>query len=122
MAELWKRIVFNIAISNTDDHLRNHGFLLTPSGWVLSPAYDLNPQPDGNGLALNISLEDNALDIHLAIEVSQYFQLGKDEATEMAQNLCQLISGSWETIAKGCGLNRGQIELMRPAFDASRWR
>ncbi len=122
LAELWKRIVFNIAISNTDDHLRNHGFLLTPSGWVLSPAYDLNPQPDGNGLALNISLEDNTLDIHLALEVSQYFQLGKNEAAEMAQNLCQLTNGSWESIAKGCGLNRGQIELMRPAFDASRWR
>ena len=121
LSELWKRIVFNIAISNTDDHLRNHGFLLTPTGWVLSPAYDLNPQADGTGLALNISLEDNSLDIDLAIEVSPYFRLAKDEAVSIAKKLCQLISGSWESIAKGYGLSRSQIEFMRPAFNACNW-
>lgn len=121
LAELWKRIVFNIAISNTDDHLRNHGFLLSPSGWRLSPAYDLNPQADGSGLALNISMEDNSLDIDLALDVAQYFRLEKREAGAIANRMCQLVSGSWESIAKGYGLNRGQIELMRPAFDASRW-
>lgn len=121
LAELWKRIVFNIAISNTDDHLRNHGFLLSLTGWRLSPAYDLNPQADGNGLALNVSLEDNSLDIRLAIDVAQYFQLEKREAEGIAKRFCQLISGSWESIAKGYGLNRSQIELMRPAFNACKW-
>ena len=121
LTELWKRIVFNIAISNTDDHLRNHGFLLSPTGWRLSPAYDLNPQADGDGLALNVNLEDNSLDIGLALEVAPYFQLEKRKAESIANRMCQLISGSWESIAKGYGLNHGQIELMRPAFDASRW-
>lgn len=60
--QLWRRIVFNTAISNTDDHLRNHGFILTDEGWVLSPAFDLNPSTDKYGLALNIDMESNALD------------------------------------------------------------
>src|SRR5690606_13467584 len=60
--QLWRRLVFNIAISNTDDHLRNHGFLLTREGWRLAPAYDLNPSIDKDGLALNIDMENNLLD------------------------------------------------------------
>src|SRR6478735_4810114 len=65
LEELWRRIVFSICIKNTDDHLRNHGFLLTAKGWVLSPAYDLNPNEYGTGLSLNISETDNALSIDL---------------------------------------------------------
>lgn len=60
--QLWRRIVFNIAISNTDDHLRNHGFLLRDNGWHLSPAYDINPSIDKDGLALNVDQDDNSLD------------------------------------------------------------
>lgn len=63
--ELWKRIVFSVAVSNTDDHLRHHGFLLNPKGWKLSPAYDINPNIDGIGLNLNISENDNNLDFDL---------------------------------------------------------
>ena len=55
LEELWRRIVFSICISNTDDHLRNHGFLLTPKGWVLSPAYDLNPSVDKDGGCTNLA-------------------------------------------------------------------
>ena len=66
-------------------------------------------------------LEDNSLDIRLAIDVAQYFQLEKREAEGIAKRFCQLISGSWESIAKGYGLNRSQIELMRPAFNACKW-
>ncbi|MCD6336740.1 MAG: HipA domain-containing protein, partial [Candidatus Marinimicrobia bacterium] len=65
--ELWKRIVFSVAISDTDDHLRNHGFLLSPTGWKLSPAYDINPNIDGIGLNLNISEGDNSLDFDLCM-------------------------------------------------------
>jgi len=61
LEELWKRIVFSISVSNTDDHLRNHGFLLTERGWILSPAYDINPNETGLGLSLNISESDNSL-------------------------------------------------------------
>lgn len=61
LEELWRRIVFSICVSNTDDHLRNHGFLLTPKGWESSPAYDMNPNENGSGLKLNISETNNAL-------------------------------------------------------------
>lgn len=73
--QLWKRIIFNIAISNTDDHLRNHGFILTNKGWKLSPAFDINPSVDKHGLALNIDSHNNALSYDLARSVGEYFQL-----------------------------------------------
>lgn len=62
LRQLWKRIVFNIAVSNTDDHLRNHGFILESRRWRLSPAYDTNPSPYGGGLSLAIDESDNSLD------------------------------------------------------------
>jgi serine/threonine-protein kinase HipA len=80
LTELWRRIVFNICVSNTDDHLRNHGFLLTPQGWHLAPAFDLNPTRYGQGLKLNISETDNALDLGLALEVAPYFHLSTAQA------------------------------------------
>lgn len=81
LKELWKRIVFNICIKNTDDHLRNHGFLLTERGWTLSPVYDVNPFPDGTGLTLNISEDDNSLDLELALSVSPHFRIKPAEGT-----------------------------------------
>jgi serine/threonine-protein kinase HipA len=77
LEQLWRRIVFSICVTNTDDHLRNHGFLLTNDGWVLSPAYDINPVENGSGLKLNISDEDNSLDLNLAMEVSEFFRLSE---------------------------------------------
>ena len=65
LAQLWKRLVFNILISNTDDHLRNHGFILCDKGWLLSPAYDINPSVDKNGLSLNIDMDNNDLNLEL---------------------------------------------------------
>ena len=73
LKQLWRRIVFSICVSNTDDHLRNHGFLLTEKGWGLSPAYDINPVETGMGLKLNISEDDNALDLDLVLSVAPYF-------------------------------------------------
>ena len=73
--QLWRRVVFNISISNTDDHLRNHGFLLSNKGWRLSPAYDINPSIDKEGLALNIDMDNNALDFDLAKSDGEYFML-----------------------------------------------
>ncbi len=64
--QLWRRMLFNILISNTDDHLRNHGFVLTREGWRLSPAFDINSSIDKAGLALNIDMHSNALDVELA--------------------------------------------------------
>lgn len=77
LEELWRRIVFNICISNSDDHLRNHGFLLTPKGWVLPPAFDINPIPSSTGLSLNISEHSNALELDLVREMAEKFRVNE---------------------------------------------
>jgi len=115
LTELWRRVVFNIAVSNTDDHLRNHGFILTDKGWELSPAYDLNPSIDKNGLALNIDIDNNALDFELAKSVGEYFRLN---SSEMDQVLAQVLSSvkQWRGWADKIGIPRSEQELMNPAF------
>lgn len=87
LEELWRRIIFNICVKNTDDHLRNHGFIITAKGWILSPAYDINPIPDGTGLTLNISEDDNSLDVNLALEVAPYFRLPEKEAGKILKQV-----------------------------------
>lgn len=113
--QLWKRIVFNIAISNTDDHLRNHGFILKPEGWVLSPAYDLNPSIDKTGLALNIDTHNNALDFDLAKSVGQYFRLNNTEMNVIIDEVLSAVK-TWKEVAKNIGIPRSEIELMKAAF------
>jgi serine/threonine-protein kinase HipA len=115
--QLWRRIIFNIAVSNTDDHLRNHGFILTKEGWILSPAYDLNPSIDKDGLALNIDMDNNALDFELAKSVGEYFRLNKQQMEVIMQEVIQVIS-NWKTIAKEIGISRGEQELMVKAFNS----
>ena len=116
LKELWMRIVFSMAISNTDDHLRNHGFILTKNGWELSPLYDVNPTPYGDELALNVNTEDNSISIDLAIESAHHFGLSDEEATEIANNITTTVRDNWEKLATKHGLSRGAIEYMRPAF------
>lgn len=116
LVELWKRIIFNMAVSNTDDHLRNHGFILAPTGWKLSPLFDVNPVPFGNRLSLNVSENDNSIDLLLAIEVSDYFGISKGDAKEILIAICDTVQKNWVKIADGYGVSRGEIEYMRPAF------
>lgn len=116
MSELWKRIVFNMAVSNTDDHLRNHGFILTSTGWRLSPLFDVNPVPYGAGLSLNVSEYDNSIDLTLAIDVAEYFGLTEDEAKNISADIRKTVKEHWIGIAENYGLSRGAIEYMRPAF------
>ena len=118
LIELWKRIVFNMAVSNTDDHLRNHGFILTPKGWRLSPLYDVNPVPQGDELSLNVSDSDNKISIELALETAHYYGIKKTDATRLAEDILATVRNNWERLAKECGLNRSDIEDMRPAFRA----
>lgn len=115
LRELWRRIVFSIAVRNTDDHLRNHGFLLTEGGWQLSPAYDLNADPDGLGLNLNISETDNALSFDLALEVAPFFRLQQKEA-ELVLNEVRNAVSHWENEAQALSISRAEQELMSKAF------
>lgn len=115
LKKLWTRIAFNVCISNTDDHLRNHGFLLTDAGWVLSPAYDINPTPDGTGLKLNISNNDNAMDLDLVKEVAPYFRLKEKEVNAIIDTILQNVA-KWEQLAMELGIPRNEMELMKKAF------
>ena len=116
LLELWKRIVFNMLVSNTDDHLRNHAFILEKKGWKLSPLYDVNPVPYGNELSLLVDEVDNTISIELAISVSSRFGITSEKAGKMAKQMVTIVRDNWEALAKKYGLARGQIEYMRPAF------
>ena len=118
MHELWRRIVFSICVSNTDDHLRNHGFLLQPDGWKLSPAYDINPDPTGTGLSLNISDVDNSLNLELALEVAEYFRLDNAEAISVMDAVKQAVI-KWPDIANEFGIPRAEQQMMAAAFRAA---
>lgn len=115
LEELWRRIVFNIMIHNTDDHLRNHGFLLGSEGWRLSPVYDIKPQPSPGGLALNIDESSNACELELAFAVAEYFRLDSDRANQIADTVQEAVSG-WEKAAEELSISRDEMERMRPAF------
>lgn len=115
LEQLWRRIVFNICISNTDDHLRNHAFLLGPMGWALAPAYDLNPNPDGNGLTLNITETDNSQELALAFEVSDYFRLDDRRADEIVRQVTDAVK-SWRTVAAAHGLGEAAQDRVKRAF------
>lgn len=116
LAQLWRRIVFNIAVSNTDDHLRNHGFLLANNGWKLSPAYDLNPITGKHGLHLNISDTSNALDYDLAFEVIDFFRLSKQEATLIYDEVLLAVK-QWRSVANRLGISRGEQLIKQTAFN-----
>lgn len=118
-AQLWRRMVFNILISNTDDHLRNHGFLREASGWRLSPAYDLNPMPTDvkprlHALAFNEIDQDASLDTALAS--AAYFRLSKSEAFAIAKEVGAAVA-DWRAVAARHGLNANQIDRMASAFE-----
>ena len=116
LEELWSRIVFNILISNTDDHLRNHGFILTDKGWILSPAYDINPNEDGTGLSLNINLDDNALTLDLPLEVLEYFRLDKLKALKIIDRIKKSVS-NWLRVVIKYQLPKSEQEIMEKVFE-----
>ena len=115
LRELWKRIIFSICVSNTDDHLRNHDFLLTPEGWRLSPAYDINPVPFAYGLSLNISENDNRLDMDLALSVAPYFRIDINEGKLIIEEF-QSIIGKWPELADRYSISKYEQDSMRTAF------
>jgi serine/threonine-protein kinase HipA len=115
LEELWRRIVFSICISNVDDHLRNHGCLLTPKGWVLSPAYDVNPTEASDGLKLNISETDNAQDLDLAMDVARYFRLSESRASAIIEKTCAVVKG-WRGVADKYDIPKSEQDRMESAF------
>lgn len=115
LEQLWRRIVFSICVSNTDDHLRNHGFMLEPTGWALAPAYDMNPDPHGAGLKLNISETDNTQDLDLALSVASVFRVKKKRAQDLITEIVGVVK-EWRSVATHHGLSRTAQDRMRRAF------
>jgi serine/threonine-protein kinase HipA len=115
LEQLWRRIVFSICVSNTDDHLRNHGFLLRPQGWQLSPAYDLNPVATGDGLKLNISETDNAQDLDLALSQAKVFRIKLPKAKQIINDVVKAVK-KWRARALALGISRSEQEAMSRAF------
>jgi serine/threonine-protein kinase HipA len=115
LEQLWRRIVFYICVSNTDDHLRNHGFLLRDGGWVLSPAYDINPVATGGGLALNISKEDNSQSLDLARSVAPVFRVDEGRSTVIIGEVINAVR-DWAERAKKLKLPSREISQMKNAF------
>jgi len=116
LRELWSRIVFNMLVSNTDDHLRNHGFILLPGqGWQLSGAYDMNPAPGSQGLKLNVSEVDNAMDLDLARSVAAYFRVSGKLADEIVTR-SRAVVNQWPKIADSLQLRDREKERMAAAF------
>ena len=116
LIELFNRIIFSMAVSNTDDHLRNHGFILNDKGWKLSPLYDVNPVPYGDMLSLNVDAYDNSISIDLAISSACFYDITELDAEAYANEILTIVKNNWEQLAIKYGINRDQIEEMRPAF------
>lgn len=119
LPQLWRRIVFNVLISNGDDHLRNHGFLYAGTeGWTLSPAYDLNPVPidvKPRVLSTAIDEEDQTASLALAMEVAEYFELDRDEARQVAGEVGKAVS-HWRDVAAEFGIDKAELDRMESAF------
>jgi serine/threonine-protein kinase HipA len=115
LAQLWRRIVFNIAVSNTDDHLRNHGFIYQQGGWKLSPAYDINPITPADGLHLFITDNDNRLDFGLAMEVIDFFRLKPSQAENIQDEVLAAVR-NWRADATALKIGREEQNRMADAF------
>jgi len=115
LEQLWRRLVFFVCVSNVDDHLRNHGFLLGDHGWLLAPAYDMNPVYDVEGLTLNISETDNTQDFSLVRDVARRFRVPARKADEIVAEVVRAVRG-WRSVAEQAHLSRAEQERMAPAF------
>ncbi len=119
LCELWRRIAFSILVSNTDDHLRNHGFLrATTGGWSLSPAFDVNPNPEPGPKFLSTSIDgrSNAASIELLLDVAEFFRLDDEQTRTILVEVGEATS-RWREVARRFGLDRASIDGMRYAFE-----
>ena len=117
LEELWNRVVFSILVSNTDDHLRNHNFILTEQGWKLAPLFDVNPNPFGKELSLNITENNNLKRLSLAMDTANYYNLSFEKARSNAIRIAQVVKNNWKKLAKANGCSNVEIERMESAFE-----
>jgi serine/threonine-protein kinase HipA len=121
LEQLFRRVTFNVAVGNRDDHLRNHGFLLTPSGWRLAPAFDVNPSIDKADHVLNLDETDNRPNMATVIDTSEWYDLSKDQGAAVVSEVLS-VTRRWRQAATRLGIAMADIELMAGAFASSGWR
>ena len=115
LAQLFRRAVFNVAAGNRDDHLRNHGFVLTRTGWRPSPAFDLNPSPDQDDHVLTLDGIDPRPDLGTVVATAEYYRLTSSRAAAIVDDVVRAVGG-WRDAARGVGISEADIDLMEPAF------
>ncbi|MBQ0067657.1 MAG: HipA domain-containing protein, partial [Phascolarctobacterium sp.] len=116
LLELWKRVAFNMLVSNNDDHLRNHGFLLERNGWHISPVFDINPVPYGDNLGLLVDETNSLISKDLLLSTVEYYGISVTKAKDMLTEMKTIIDRQWENKAKEYGIKRNSIEYMEDAF------
>ena len=119
LAQLFRRVAFNVAVSNRDDHLRNHGFILNQNGWALAPAFDMNPNIDKAEHVLNIDDSDNRPDMNTVLSTADFYGLKSERAEQIVDEVLKAVE-MWHQVAQRVGLHKGEIELMETAFDFGR--
>lgn len=118
LRELWHRIVFNVCISNTDDHLRNHGFLLNEKEeWTLSPVYDVNPNPEKNTLSLLIDFSSHEKDLSLVLNVCDFFRIPYETAVKEVKKIYDNIQNNWRKLATKYGIPKREQDYMEICFN-----
>jgi serine/threonine-protein kinase HipA len=113
--QLFRRVLFNIRIHNTDDHLRNHGFFINEQGIQLSPAYDINPSVDRNELSLAIDETETTCDVSVAMDAYRSYGITSSQAKEALQAVNTAVT-AWRAEAQRFGISKAEQELMAGAF------
>lgn len=117
LEQLFRRIAFNVALGNRDDHLRNHGYLLSPGGWRLAPAFDVNPSTDKAEHVLNIDDTDNRPLLEMVLATAPLYRLSSEHAAEIVAQVARVVSG-WEAVARAAGISSTDILVTAQAFDS----
>ena len=117
LAQLFRRVAFNVAVGNRDDHLRNHGFILGRTGWRLAPAFDVNPNIDKAEHVLNIDDSDNRPSLDTVLGSAGFYGLAPARAKEIIEEVATAVDG-WQEAARRAGIPRADIELTGGAFSA----
>lgn len=117
LAQLFRRVAFNVAIGNRDDHLRNHGFILSQRGWRLAPAFDVNPNIDKDTHALNIDPVDNRPSLHTVLATAEYYRLKPIESEQIVAEVAEVVD-HWPSLAQQMGIAAADLALVEKAFSA----
>ena len=117
LEQLFRRVAFNVAVGNRDDHLRNHGFILDATGWRLAPSFDVNPNIDKAEHVLNIDDSDNRPSLQTVVATSEFYGLSDASAKQIIEEVASAVDG-WQDVARKTGIARGDVELTAGAFSA----